>query len=102
MQYHRGRLIDHVHLRVSDVEASKRFYRAVFASLGLEALGLGPFESNTMGMTIYWNIWYGSLLNGWWWWWSPPIIMIVLLFVGLFLISRGLDEWANPRLRRGV
>jgi peptide/nickel transport system permease protein len=75
---------------------------AVFASLGLEALGLGPFESNTLGMTIYWNIWYGSLLNGWWWWWSPPIIMIVLLFVGLFLISRGLDEWANPRLRRGV
>ena len=75
---------------------------AVFASLGLEALGLGPFESNTLGMTIYWNIWYGSLLNGWWWWWSPPIIMIVLLFVGLFLVSRGLDEWANPRLRRGV
>jgi catechol 2,3-dioxygenase-like lactoylglutathione lyase family enzyme len=35
MQFHRGRLIDHVHLRVSDVEASKRFYRAVFASLGL-------------------------------------------------------------------
>lgn len=75
---------------------------AVFASLGLEALGLGPFESNTLGMTIYWNIWYGSLLNGWWWWWSPPIIVIVLLFVGLFLISQGLDEWANPRLRRGV
>ncbi len=35
MQYHRGRLIDHVHLRVSDVEASKRFYRAVLGSLGL-------------------------------------------------------------------
>ena len=75
---------------------------AVFASLGLEALGLGPFESNTLGMTIYWNIWYGSLLNGWWWWWSPPIIVIVLLFVGLFLVSQGLDEWANPRLRRGI
>ncbi|MFN8441155.1 MAG: ABC transporter permease [Caldilineaceae bacterium] len=75
---------------------------AVFASLGLEALGLGPFESNTLGITIYWNIWYGSLLNGWWWWWAPPIIIIVLLFVGLFLVSRGLDEWANPRLRRGM
>ncbi len=35
MQHHRGRLFDHVHLRVADVEASKRFYRAVFASLGL-------------------------------------------------------------------
>jgi catechol 2,3-dioxygenase-like lactoylglutathione lyase family enzyme len=34
MQFHHGRLIDHVHLRVFDLEASKRFYRAVIASLG--------------------------------------------------------------------
>ena len=34
MQIHIGRLIDHVHLRVSDLEASKRFYRAVFTALG--------------------------------------------------------------------
>jgi peptide/nickel transport system permease protein len=75
---------------------------AILASIGLEALGLGPFESNTLGMTIYWNIWYASLINGWWWWWAPPIIIIVLLFVGLFLVSQGLDEWANPRLRKSV
>ncbi len=75
---------------------------AVLASIGLEALGLGPFEANTLGMTIYWNIWYGSLINGWWWWWVPPIFIIVFLFVGLFLVSQGLDEWANPRLRRSV
>ncbi len=75
---------------------------AVLASIGLEALGLGPFEANTLGMTIYWNIWYASLLNGWWWWWVPPIVVIVMLFVGLFLISQGLDEWANPRLRKSV
>jgi catechol 2,3-dioxygenase-like lactoylglutathione lyase family enzyme len=36
MQFHRGRLIDHVHLRVKDLAASKRFYRAA-----LEALGKG-------------------------------------------------------------
>lgn len=35
MQFHRGRLLDHVHLRVADVEASKRFYRAIFAAVGL-------------------------------------------------------------------
>jgi len=73
---------------------------AILASIGLEALGLGPFESNTLGMTIYWNIWYGSLLNGWWWWWSPPIAIIVYVFIGLFLVSQGLDAWANPRLRK--
>ena len=35
MRYHQGRLIDHVHLRVRDVEASKRFYRAALDALGL-------------------------------------------------------------------
>lgn len=35
MQFYRGRLFDHIHLRVADVEVSKRFYRAVFTSLGL-------------------------------------------------------------------
>ena len=75
---------------------------AILASIGLEALGLGPFDANTLGMTIYWNLWYASLINGWWWWWAPPIIVIVALFVGLFLVSQGLDEWANPRLRKRV
>ena len=36
MEFHRGRLLDHVHLRVEDVERSKRFYRAVFGALGRE------------------------------------------------------------------
>jgi catechol 2,3-dioxygenase-like lactoylglutathione lyase family enzyme len=31
-----GRLFDHVHLRVADLEASKRFYRAVLQALGRE------------------------------------------------------------------
>ena len=35
MEHQRGRLIDHVHLRVADLAASKRFYRAVVAALGL-------------------------------------------------------------------
>lgn len=34
MQHHLGRLIDHVHLRVFDLDASKHFYRAVLAALG--------------------------------------------------------------------
>ena len=29
-----------------------------------------------------------------------PIVLIVLLFISLFLISAGLDEIANPRVRR--
>lgn len=34
-ELHRGRLIDHIQLVVADIEASKRFYRAVFEVLGV-------------------------------------------------------------------
>ncbi|HWJ86530.1 MAG TPA: VOC family protein [Pelagibacterium sp.] len=36
MDYHVGRLIDHIHLRVADLERSRAFYRAVLAALGRE------------------------------------------------------------------
>jgi catechol 2,3-dioxygenase-like lactoylglutathione lyase family enzyme len=35
MEFHRGRLFDHVHLRVADLEASRRFYRAVTEALAI-------------------------------------------------------------------
>ncbi len=73
---------------------------AILASLGLEAIGLGAVDSPTIGMTIYWVIFYGALLQGMWWWFLPPIVVVILLFMGLFGLSAGLDEWANPRLRR--
>lgn len=35
MEIHRGRLIDHIQLRAKDLEATKRFYRAVLDVLGV-------------------------------------------------------------------
>lgn len=75
---------------------------AVLASVGLEALGLGPIESPTLGMTVYWVQFNAALINGWWWWWTAPIVILFILFVGLFMVSLGLDEIANPRLRKTV
>jgi peptide/nickel transport system permease protein len=75
---------------------------AILASIGLEALGLGPVDSPTLGMTIYWVIYYAALLHGYWWWWLPPIAIITILFTGLFNLAGGLDEIANPRLRKSV
>ncbi|MBM3279443.1 MAG: ABC transporter permease [Candidatus Handelsmanbacteria bacterium] len=75
---------------------------AILATIGLEALGLGPQNEPTMGMTIYWAITFSALIRGMWWWWSIPIAFLVLLFVGLFLVAAGLDELANPKQRRAV
>jgi peptide/nickel transport system permease protein len=75
---------------------------AVLAAIGLEVLGLGPFEAPTLGMTLYWVIYNAAIINGWWWWWVPPIVVIAVLFTGLFLVAVGLDEVANPRIRSRV
>lgn len=75
---------------------------AVLASLGLSALGLGPQNEPSIGLTIFWVLHYGALIRELWWWFMPPIIVMVLLFVGLFMITAGLDRIANPRLRTKV
>lgn len=75
---------------------------AILASIGLEALGLGPQNEPTLGMTIYWALYSTSVLRGLWWWWAPPITVIILMFIGLFLVSIGLDQIANPKLRRAT
>jgi peptide/nickel transport system permease protein len=74
----------------------------VLASIGLEVLGLSSLETNTLGVTIYLANFNAAMLHGLWWWFMPPVIIIVILFVGLFGITVGLDELANPRTRRTV
>jgi len=41
MELYRGRLIDHLQLVVKDLAASRRFYQAVFASIGIPIAGEG-------------------------------------------------------------
>jgi catechol 2,3-dioxygenase-like lactoylglutathione lyase family enzyme len=49
VEFHRGRLFDHVHLRVRDLEASRRFYEAALGVLGLElTVGEGFFWSDEL------------------------------------------------------
>jgi catechol 2,3-dioxygenase-like lactoylglutathione lyase family enzyme len=42
LRFHRGRLLDHVHVRVADLEASRAFYAAALDALGLEFVLEGP------------------------------------------------------------
>lgn len=72
---------------------------AILAATSLEVLGLGPTRIPTLGMTIYYAIQSAAVLRGMWWWWGIPIAALVVVFSGLFLMTIGLDEIANPRLR---
>jgi peptide/nickel transport system permease protein len=73
---------------------------AIYASFGLEILGLGPAREPTIGMTIRWAVFHSAMFNQWWWWVLWPIVAMILIFASLSLINIGLDELANPRVRR--
>jgi catechol 2,3-dioxygenase-like lactoylglutathione lyase family enzyme len=52
MEFHLGRTIDHVHLRVRDLEASRRFYLAALGALGREVRsGESYFSADELWVT---------------------------------------------------
>ena len=57
-------------------------------------------QTNSWRGTTSASIRFNAILRGMWWWWLPPIVLLVVLFFGLLLLTIGLDEIANPRLRR--
>ena len=62
---------------------------AILVSIGLEVLGLGPIDSPTLGMTLYWVNFNAAMINGWWWWTALTVI-ILTVFLGLFFLTVGL------------
>ena len=75
---------------------------AILLSIGLSALGLGPQNEPNLGLMAFWFIRFGAVPQGMWWWFGPPIMVIAIFVVGLFMVSAGLDQIANPRLRTSV
>ena len=75
-------------------------FAAVFASFILAVLGLGPLREPLMGNIIWAAQGQGAFFNGWWWWPVWPALALILILGSLALIIMGLDEFANPRVRR--
>jgi len=75
-------------------------FAAIFASFGLAVLGLGPIREPLMGNIIWQAQSQSALFNGWWWWPLEPAAAVALMLTALALINMGLDEIANPRIRR--
>ena len=75
---------------------------AIMLSIGISALGLGPQNEPSLGLMAFWFIRFGAVPQGLWWWFGPPIVVIAVFVVGLFMLTAGLDQIANPRLRTTV
>ncbi len=75
-------------------------FAGMFASFYLAVLGLGPLREPLLGNTIWSAQTQSAFFNGWWWWPLGPAFAMVLILGSLALIIMGLDEVANPRIRR--
>ena len=75
-------------------------FSAVYASFYLAVLGLGPLREPLLGNIIWSAQTQGAFFNGWWWWPIEPAIAMILILGSLAMINMGLDELANPRMRR--
>jgi peptide/nickel transport system permease protein len=75
-------------------------FAAVFASFYLAVLGLGPLREPLMGNIIWTAMGQSAFFNGWWWWPLEPAAAMVLILGSLALVNMGLDELANPRIRK--
>ena len=75
-------------------------FSAVFASFYLAVLGLGPLREPLLGNIIWAAQLQGAFFNGWWWWPIAPSVGMILILASLALINMGLDELANPRVRK--
>lgn len=73
---------------------------AILAETGLEYIGLGNLNGVSWGNMLFFAQNGSALLQGAWWWFLPPGLCIALLGAGLAFLNFGIDEIANPRLRK--
>ena len=76
------------------------FIFTILADVALEFLGLGDVSVTSWGTILYWAQNDQALLTGGWWLFIPPGLCIALLGAGLAFLNYGIDDLANPRLRK--
>ncbi|MEF2245116.1 MULTISPECIES: ABC transporter permease [unclassified Paenibacillus] len=72
---------------------------AIGAESGLAVIGMSSNEKSTLGTMIYWANQHQAMLGGRWWWIGTPVVAITLIFIALFLVMTGYQQYSA--LRRG-
>lgn len=74
---------------------------AILSQVSLSFIGIGSSTSWNWGTILFWAQQQQALAQGAWWWFIPPGLAIALLGMALTLITLGIDELVNPKLRTG-
>ncbi|MFJ4223482.1 ABC transporter permease [Microbacterium sp. NPDC089695] len=74
---------------------------AILSQVSLSFIGIGSSNDWNWGTILFWAQGQQALAQGAWWWFIPPGLAIAVLGMGLTLITLGIDEFVNPKLRPG-
>ncbi|MBP3963173.1 ABC transporter permease [Paenibacillus lignilyticus] len=72
---------------------------AIGSESGLAVIGMSSNEKATLGTMIYWANQHQAMLSERWWWIGSPVAAICLIFISLFLVMTGYQQYSA--LRRG-
>lgn len=72
---------------------------AIASESGLAVLGLSPADLVSLGNMIQWARSYNAIMMGRWNWILPPIGATILLFIGLFMLITGYNDYLS--MKRG-
>ena len=72
---------------------------AIASESGLAVLGLSPGNLISLGNMIHWARNYNAIMMGRWNWILPPIVGTIVLFIGLFMLITGYNDYMS--MKRG-
>ncbi|MDO4459160.1 MAG: ABC transporter permease [Clostridia bacterium] len=79
------------------------FMNATLSAIGSESslavLGLSPANLVSLGNMIQWARQYNAIFNKQWLWIGAPVVATVILFIGLFMLITGYNDYLS--MKRG-
>ncbi|MGL1902355.1 MAG: ABC transporter permease [Fibrobacterales bacterium] len=73
---------------------------AIMTEAGLSIMGLGPYDSESLGKILQDAIANEALTDGAWWAFLPAVILLTLIQFSLYIINTSMEGVFNPRLRK--
>jgi len=71
----------------------------ILAEASISMLGLGPYNTISLGIIMNWALVFEAPMNGAWWAFLPAAFSIALVTFSLYMMNAGLDEIFNPKIR---
>jgi peptide/nickel transport system permease protein len=72
----------------------------ILSEASISLLGLGPYDSISLGKILNEAIQNEALTDGAWWAFGPAMILITVIVFALYVLNTSLEGVFNPRLRK--